>query len=64
MIEDFQVRVLPGDIQDLYMIENKPYLPVGAVDFQVNVLPGDDPLNILEEDVKYKIVRSLDDYPL
>lgn len=23
------------------MIEDKPYLPVGAVDFQVSVLPGD-----------------------
>lgn len=64
MIEDFQVRVLSGDIQDLYMIENKLYLLVGVVDFQVNVLFGDDLLNIFEEDVKYKIVRFLDDYLL
>lgn len=64
MIEDFQVRVLSGDIQDLYMIENKLYLLVGVVDFQINVLFGDDLLNIFEEDVKYKIVRFLDDYLL
>lgn len=46
------------------MIEDKLYLFVGVVDFQVNVLFGDDLLNIFEEDVKYKIVRFLDDYLL